>query len=120
MRSTVVKETGLHAEQEGFEFQNVKETDVKCVIKSLATNKPSGYIKISARVLKDSCESIAPVIFRLVNSSFQMAAFSKAWKIAWKIGNSEELANNRPISLLPGHSIESKWKTGTQAVCGIF
>ena len=56
MRSTVVKvfatksrgpreesmETGLHAEQEGYEFQNVKETDVKPVIKSLATNKVSG------------------------------------------------------------------------------
>ena len=99
-------ETGLHAEQEGFEFQYIKETDVKSVIKSLAPNKASGYDKISARVLKDSCESIAPVIPRLVNSSFQMAAFPKAWKIAEVIpvpkeGNSEELANNRPISLLP-------------------
>ena len=99
-------ETGLHAEQEGFEFQYIKETDVKSVIKSLAPNKASGYDKISARVLKASCESIAPVISRLVNSSFQMAAFPKAWKIAEVIpvpkeGNSEELANNRPISLLP-------------------
>ena len=98
-------ETGLRAEQEGFEFQYIKETDVKSVIKSLAADKASGYDKISARVLKDSCESIAPVISRLVNSSFQMAAFPKAWKIAEVIpvpkeGNSEELANNRPISLL--------------------
>lgn len=69
---------GLHTEQEGFEFQYIKETDVKSVIKSLAPNKASGYDKISARVLKDSCESIAPVIPRLVNSSFQMAAFPKA------------------------------------------
>ena len=92
-------ETGLHAEQEGFEFQNVKETDVKSVIKSLASNKASGYDKISARVLKDSCESIALMISRLVNSSFQMAAFPKAWKIAEVIpvpkeGNSEEPPNN--------------------------
>ena len=99
-------EIGLRAEQEGFEFQYIKETDVKSVIKSLAPNKASGYDKISARVLKASCESIAPVISRLVNSSFQMAAFPKAWKIAEVIpvpkeGNSEELANNRPISLLP-------------------
>ena len=99
-------ETGLHAEQKGFEFQNVKETDVKSAIKSLASNKASGYDKISARVLKDSCDCIAPVISRLVNGSFQMAAFPKAWKIAEVIpvpkeGNSEEPANNRPISLLP-------------------
>ena len=96
-------ETGLHAVQEGFEFQNVNETDVKSVIKSLASNKASGYDKISARVLKDSCESIAPVISRLVKSSFQMAAFPKAWKIAEVIPvpNSEEPVNNRPISLLP-------------------
>ena len=63
-------EIGLHAEQEGFEFQNVNEMDVKSVIKSLASNKASGYDKISARVLKDSCESISPVISRLVTNSF--------------------------------------------------
>ena len=99
-------DTDLPAETEGFEFQDVKETDVKSVIKSLAANKAIGYDKISARVLKDSCESIAPVISRLVNNSFKMAAFPKAWKIAevipiHKEGNSEEPANNRPISLLP-------------------
>ena len=44
-------DTGLYAEQVGFEFQNVKETDVKSVIKSLATNKAPGYDKICARVL---------------------------------------------------------------------
>ena len=99
-------DTGLHLETEAFEFQVVKETDVKSVIKSLAANKAPGYDKISARVLKDSCESIAPVISKLVNNSFKMAAFPKAWKIAEVIpvpkeGNSEEPANNRPISLLP-------------------
>ena len=45
------------------------------VIKSLAANKAPGYDNISERVLKDSCESNAPVISRLVNSSFKMAAF---------------------------------------------
>ena len=75
-------DTGLHVETEAFEFQDVKETDVKSVIKSLAANKAPGYDKISARVLKDSCESIAPVISKLVNNSFKMAAFPKAWKIA--------------------------------------
>ena len=60
-------DTGLYVETEGFEFQDVKEIDVKSVIKSLAANKAPGYDKISPRVLKDSCESIAPVIFRLVN-----------------------------------------------------
>lgn len=74
-------DTGLHAETKGFEFQDVKENDVKSV-KSLAATKAPGYDKISARVLKDSCESIAPVISRLVNNSFKMAAFPKAWKIA--------------------------------------
>ena len=46
------------------------------------------------------------MISRLVTNSFQMAAFPKAWKIAEVIpvpkeSNSEEPANNRPISLLP-------------------
>ena len=93
-------------ETEAFEFQDVKETDVKSVIKSLAADKAPRYDKISARVLKDSCESIAPVISRLVNNSFKMANFPKACKIAEVIpvpkeGNSKEPANNRPISLLP-------------------
>ena len=51
-------DTGLHVETEAFEYQVVKETDVKSVIKSLAANNAPGYDKISARVLKDSCESI--------------------------------------------------------------
>lgn len=68
----------LHAETEGFEFQDVKETDVKSVINSFVGNKAPEYDKISARVLKDSCESIVPVISRLVNNSFKMAAFPKA------------------------------------------
>ena len=55
-------DTGLHVETDALEFQDVKETDVKSVIKSLAANKTPGYDKISARVLKDRCESIAPVI----------------------------------------------------------
>ena len=109
MKNVVLGEsidTGLYVETEAFEFQDVKETDVKSVIKSSAANKAPGYDKISAQVLKDSCESIAPVISRLVNISFKMAAFPKAWKIAEVIpvpkeGNSEEPANNRPISLLP-------------------
>ena len=89
-----------------------KKTDVKSIIKSLATNKAPGYDKISARVLKDSCERIAPVISRLVNNSFKMAAFPNAWKIAEVIpvpeeGNLEEPAHNRPISVT--HPIESKW-----------
>ena len=46
------------------------------------------------------------MIFKLVNNSFKMAPFPKAWKIAevipvTKEGNSKEPANNRPISLLP-------------------
>ena len=46
------------------------------------------------------------LISRLVNNSFNVAAFPKAWKIVEVIpvpkeGNSEEPANNRPISLLP-------------------
>ena len=35
-------DTGLHVETEGFEFQDLKETDVKSVIKSLAANKAPG------------------------------------------------------------------------------
>ena len=66
--------TGLHVETEGFEFQDVKEIDVMSVIKSLVANKAPGYDKISERVLKDSCESIAPVISRLVNNSAKIAA----------------------------------------------
>ena len=35
-------DTVLHVETEAFEFQDVKETDVKFVIKSLAANKAPG------------------------------------------------------------------------------
>ena len=125
MKNVVLGEsidTGLYVETEAFEFQDVKETDVKSVIKSSAANKAPGYDKISAQVLKDSCESIAPVISRLVNNSFsKAAAFPKAWKVAEVIsvpkeGNSEEPANNWLISLLPILSKVSERPTHKQFV----
>ena len=96
----------LPEEKERFRFQSVKEKDVESVIKSLSDNKASGFDKISTRVLKDSCPITVPVITRLVNNSFKLNTFPKAWKIAEvvpipKEGDTEQPANNRPISLLP-------------------
>lgn len=64
-----------------------------------------GYDKIFVWVLKDSCESIVFVIFRLVNNLFNVVVFFKVWKIVevifvFKEGNLEELVNNRLILLL--------------------
>lgn len=55
--------------------------------------------------MKDSCESIVFVIFRLVNNLFNVVVFFKVWKIVevifvFKEGNLEELVNNRLILLL--------------------
>ena len=72
----------------------------------LSCNKAPGYDKISARILKDSLPATSTIITRLINSSFELSVFPKAWKTAevipiLKDRNSDEPSCNRPISLLP-------------------
>ena len=89
-----------------FNFQLIKENDVRNIIKSLPPNKAPGHDKVTARILKDSSPITVPIITSLINSSFSSNIFPQPWKIAevvpiHKSGDSEDPANTRPVSLLP-------------------
>ena len=91
---------------EAFQFHSVLDKDVEHVIKGFSSNKALGCDRVSARVLKDSLPVILPSITSIMNYSFHTGTFARACKIAevtpvLKSGNSEDMRNNRPISLLP-------------------
>ena len=56
--------------------------------------------------MKDALNAVLPQFTHLLNMSLRQAKFPDAWKIAtvipiYKGGNSEDVTNYRPISLLP-------------------
>ena len=80
--------------------------EVISLIKEIDTSKSSAIEYLSSRVLKDAFLSIPHVLLKLFNSSFNTGLIPKSWKRATvvplkKCGNSSDVNNLRPISLLP-------------------
>jgi len=68
------------------------------------TNKAVGLDKLSARLLKDASDVIAPA--ELINKSLADEEFPKVWKSAkvpalFKGGDKSQKENYRPILILP-------------------
>ena len=79
---------------------------MKIQLQTLKTNKAIGLDKISARLLKDSADIIAPSLKALINKSFPEGKFPKNWKSAkvvalFKSVDKSNCDNYRPISILP-------------------
>ena len=69
-------------------------------------NKAIGLDKVSARLLKDAAEVVAPSITSLFNISIQTGTYPSTWKLAkvtplFKKGSRQDPSNYRPISVLP-------------------
>ena len=76
------------------------------LILSLEDKKSCGYDLISNKVLKSTCNTIAPYITRLFNNCIERGIFPDCFKIAqvvplFKGGDKESPNCYRPISLLP-------------------
>ncbi len=89
-----------------FSLHCVSEEYVKYELRKLKTNKAIGLDKISAKLLKDASEVIAPSIQKLINMSITQCCFPDLWKSAkitaiFKSGNPQDCDNYRPISILP-------------------
>ncbi len=79
--------------------------EVKDMLKILKPDKASGPDTISPRVLKNTSETLAPILQKLFNNCLKACRFPDSWKLAnvipiHKKGATEETANYRPISLL--------------------
>ena len=89
-----------------FQLDLVTGNFVRIQLQNFKTNKAVGSEKISARLLKDSADIIAPSLQALINRSFLECKFPNNWKSAnivalFKSGDKSKCDNYRPISILP-------------------
>ena len=85
---------------------NVSVNFVHNALGSLKANKAVGLDELSARLLKDASDVIAPLLSSLINKSFADGVFPEVWKSAkvvalFKGGDKTLKDNYRPISILP-------------------
>lgn len=83
-------------------------------ISRLKPNKATGLDIISARLLKDGCHDISPVLAPLINRSIEDGVFPKIWKSAkvtalFKGGDMLVKDNYRPISILPKELLKEQF-----------
>ena len=84
----------------------VDEQEVLKEVKKIDVYKSSSINHLSSRILKDAFVAIIPQLTFLYNMSFSCNTFPNLWKIArvipmQKPGDSSDLNNFRPVSLLP-------------------
>ena len=94
-----------------YTFQSFKPVPVDCetvilTIKSLKETNACGSDGISLRFIKDALFIIAFYITVIINTSIVTKSYPSSWKYpfvipAFKGGDSEDITNYRPISLLP-------------------
>ena len=80
--------------------------DVQKLCREIKIAKSSGYSHLASRILKDSFMALTNQLVFLFRLSLEAASFPDDWKIAtiiplFKGGNSAEVGNYRPVSLLP-------------------
>ncbi|CAB3992953.1 Hypothetical predicted protein [Paramuricea clavata] len=79
--------------------------EVASALRSLNVSKASGPDRITARLLIETSEQIAPSLTLLFNKSLEEGVFPDEWKLAnivpvYKKDNRQYVENYRPISLL--------------------
>ena len=89
-----------------FVFRKVTTSQVERVIKKLVSAKATGVHNIPNKILKDSCQTIAPFLSDIFNLSISTNTFHNDLKIgkvspAHKSGDRDNLNNYRPISVHP-------------------
>lgn len=75
-------------------------------IKKIDISKASGFVEINSKLLKESLLSLKEPFTYILNMCMEQCRFPDSWKSATvvvipKKGNSKQVSNLRPISLLP-------------------
>ena len=94
------------SENANFKLPNMTIEFVLKQLRAMPAAKATGLDGISCKVLKLSAEIIAPHIVNICNTSIETAQFPRSWKKArvvplYKSGDSNDVTNYRPISVLP-------------------
>ena len=97
--------TGL----QGFSFKHEPQSSIEKLIDNMKTDVAVGNDDISAKIIKDGKEIIAPVLTKIINLSYDKNVFPKSMKIAkikaiHKKDDYNDFSNYRPISILPALS----------------
>ena len=82
----------------------VDPVGVAKLLTQLNIHKASGPDGLSARVLKECCSEIAPVLAYIFNESLAQGAVPDDWRLenvtpVFKMGEKYDAANYRPVSL---------------------
>ena len=94
---------------EGFSFKHEQQSSIEKLIDGMKTDVAVGNDDISARIIKDAKETIAPVLTKILNLSYDKNIFPTSMKIAkikaiHKKEDYNDFSNYRPISILPALS----------------
>lgn len=89
-----------------FSIPPISNKKIISSLMKMGSNKATGIDKISVKMLKIAAPIVAPSIARLINYSITSEVFPQRWKIAkvtplFKSGDSSNVTNYRPISVLP-------------------
>ena len=90
----------------GFKFIPETEATVDKLIDNIRPDVAVGYDDISARLIKDAKQIIAPYITKMINLGYETNTFPDCMKVTnikalHKKNNVEDISNYRPISILP-------------------
>lgn len=88
-----------------FTFSTITESFVLKQLKALRTNKALGLDRISARLLQDSAQCLAPMLIKLFNRSIETSTFPSIWKLGkvcalFKTGERTDCNKYRPKTVL--------------------
>ena len=89
-----------------FKLPNITTEFVQKQLRKMSATKATGLDGISCKLLKLSAEIIAPHIVNICNASINSAHFPRPWKKdrvvpLYKSGDTNDVMNYRPISVLP-------------------
>ena len=98
-------ESYVDSSESVFVFKTINIDEVYNALNNLEMSKFLGPDRIPARLLKDTCFSIAPFLTQIFNASLASSVFPQDWKIArvspiYKAGDKQDRESYRPISVL--------------------
>lgn len=88
-----------------YEFRLLQDDDVKRIIMSLKPYAAAGEDRIPTKIIRENCNKLVTPIKHIINLSLKTGKFPEIYKLAilrpiYKEGDTEDVNNYRPISLL--------------------